>query len=549
MVGEEGLLASLRKWVVDRWTWLAMALVGLIGMAVVVGSWQLLTQWREEFPKEKIRQCQGDLAKVILAVSRLERAIDGVSVSASQVNRNELTLSVDALHDLLAVFDIQHTSLLPVLRPALNSVKAAMDATRNMQSLFEDATVRTTMWEGLNHAFQELNKVYFQLQEENQSALSRQREWLMELRWKVAGGVVWLILLSLSLLGLIYAMHRMKQQVRESSHKSLLSHDIRTPLHGLLGMGQLLSKTELSPLQKHYLQSMLESADQLYGTLREMMVLQEEEKQEDGIAEGQTTSLLQEPPLVERPAAEVTPLAILVVEDEWVNAEVIKQLLLYEGHRVTVVHRGADALEELQWDSFQVILMDLRMPDMDGVETTRRIRQQEVPWRNIPIIVVTADVTAHEYERCMQAGVNRVLAKPLKMEVLRSELFALIPDQVQKDPLLDEKVLAHLLEAMGQQNLLELVGKLVDQCRQGRQEEWSALLVEDNTPLRNWAHKLSGGAAFLGLTALHRAAANLEQLARESDHPPEQLSEVLEELLKLARNAQQQLSLSIELNR
>ena len=115
-------------------------------------------------------------------------------------------------------------------------------------------------------------------------------------------------------------------------------------------------------------------------------------------------------------------LNILIVEDIIANQEVVRSLLEPAGCRVSVANNGKEALNILEGQIFDVILMDIRMPVLDGIETTEAIRRQVGPHRNVPIIALTADASAENNAQCLAAGADVFLTKP----VIVSELFASI---------------------------------------------------------------------------------------------------------------------------
>ena len=104
---------------------------------------------------------------------------------------------------------------------------------------------------------------------------------------------------------------------------------------------------------------------------------------------------------------------ILIVEDNLVNQRVVAGLLNKKGYETTVVNQGREALAALEAASFDLVLMDVQMPVLDGLETTRRIRLDE-RWRNLPIVGLTAHAMAGDRERCIQAGMNDYLPKPVR---------------------------------------------------------------------------------------------------------------------------------------
>ena len=113
---------------------------------------------------------------------------------------------------------------------------------------------------------------------------------------------------------------------------------------------------------------------------------------------------------------------IMVVEDNPVNQMVIKGYLKKLGCVVLTASNGKEALEALQRESVDLILMDCQMPVMDGLEATRHIRRLPVPVGQVPIVAVTANVMDADRSQCMAAGMNLFLKKPVDMEAIRTAL-------------------------------------------------------------------------------------------------------------------------------
>jgi two-component system, sensor histidine kinase and response regulator len=120
---------------------------------------------------------------------------------------------------------------------------------------------------------------------------------------------------------------------------------------------------------------------------------------------------------------------ILIVEDNFVNQQVIKGLLQRKGYRFETAGDGSQALAMLEHNRFDAILMDVQMPVMDGLETTRRIRNVE-RWGDIPIIAMTAHAMSGDQERCLAAGMDAYLSKPVNS----SDLFRLLESYLGGQP-------------------------------------------------------------------------------------------------------------------
>ena len=115
------------------------------------------------------------------------------------------------------------------------------------------------------------------------------------------------------------------------------------------------------------------------------------------------------------------PLKVLVAEDNAVNQIVVEQMLQKLGHKTSLVDNGLDAVTAVCAESFDVVLMDLRMPKIDGLEATRRIRREQPNGRPL-VVAVTAQAMDEDRERCLAAGMDDYLTKPLQIEDLERVL-------------------------------------------------------------------------------------------------------------------------------
>jgi CheY-like chemotaxis protein len=121
--------------------------------------------------------------------------------------------------------------------------------------------------------------------------------------------------------------------------------------------------------------------------------------------------------------APVAAMNILLAEDNRVNQFLTVRLLEKEGHRVEVVVNGHAALAALDADNFDLALMDLQMPEMDGFETTAIIRERErASGRHLPIIALTANAMVGDAERCFEAGMDGYVSKPVDVRRLFAEI-------------------------------------------------------------------------------------------------------------------------------
>jgi signal transduction histidine kinase/CheY-like chemotaxis protein/HPt (histidine-containing phosphotransfer) domain-containing protein len=245
-----------------------------------------------------------------------------------------------------------------------------------------------------------------------------------------------------------------------------------------------------------------------------------------------TVTLALEParaPLVaEADAAEppVAPLSILLAEDHPVNREVALGLLQRHGHAVTVVTDGAAAVAAAREGGFDVILMDVHMPGMDGTEAARIIRGfPDGPAARVPIVALSASVLKDETDMCFAAGMDQFLAKPIDPAALARVLARLGGPRAAStaaavplaDGLLDEAYLRALVDALGAPHVAALAAALPEEMEPHLRCLAPAAPGTDVRTLRAPAHALKGVAANLGLAALAALAGGVEEAARADD--------------------------------
>ncbi len=125
----------------------------------------------------------------------------------------------------------------------------------------------------------------------------------------------------------------------------------------------------------------------------------------------------------------VRPLRVLIAEDSDINAKVLLTFLSQAGHHVTRVTNGLEALKALENNNYDFVLMDMRMPEMDGLDATRNWRKTEANSDHVPIVALTANATAEDQQRCLDAGMDGFLTKPVNPE----RLFATIKQYVTQE--------------------------------------------------------------------------------------------------------------------
>ena len=214
-------------------------------------------------------------------------------------------------------------------------------------------------------------------------------------------------------------------------------------------------------------------------------------------------------------------LRILVAEDNLVNRAVATGILEKAGHVLVHVATGREAVEAFSDGSFDLIFMDVQMPEMDGFEATRRIRElEETTGGHITIVAMTAHAMAGDRERCLAAGMDDYVSKPLRKEDL---LRALNGGDVQDDEDKSEKVFLHsraemLAQCEGDEELMkELVSIFQENTPQIVQSIGDAIEKRDAPALAVSAHKLLSSLGAFGAREAGTLARRLERHGQEND--------------------------------
>jgi CheY-like chemotaxis protein len=123
------------------------------------------------------------------------------------------------------------------------------------------------------------------------------------------------------------------------------------------------------------------------------------------------------------------PLQILLVEDNSINQTLALRLLQKHGHHVVLAANGKEALKQISQTSFDLVLMDIQMPEMDGLQATRTIRESErESGAHLPIVAMTAYAMQGDQDRCLAAGMDGYISKPINVR----ELLAVVQNASQK---------------------------------------------------------------------------------------------------------------------
>lgn len=234
---------------------------------------------------------------------------------------------------------------------------------------------------------------------------------------------------------------------------------------------------------------------------------------------------------------------ILLAEDNEVNQRIAVKILERVGCRVDVAANGLKALEALEATHYDLVLMDCQMPELDGFEATRLLREREGDGRRTPVVAMTANAIAGDRERCLEAGMDGYLTKPVRPDELTAAVSQWLP-RVEVDPddtptgadvasdpsepareagapvslmVLDRAQLDELRALGGAASggfIAELIGLFLTEGGAGVEQIRASVVAQDAAATLTGAHRLKGSAMNLGCRALAEAAEALETLGR-----------------------------------
>jgi signal transduction histidine kinase/DNA-binding response OmpR family regulator len=221
-------------------------------------------------------------------------------------------------------------------------------------------------------------------------------------------------------------------------------------------------------------------------------------------------------------------LRVLVAEDNPVNQTVVKRMLEKMGHTVTIAPNGKDALSRLRAGSFDVVFMDVQMPEMDGLTATRKIRESEQSTGvHIPIVAMTAHAMKGDKERCLESGMTAYISKPVSSRDVEETLRLLFPlhEPVAtiKTEILPRRVViwdrAKTLERLdGDENLFqEVIHIFLEETPKLLTQLHKAVVDSNAEVVERTAHSLKGQLSYLGLASVSDKARDLEQMGRKAE--------------------------------
>ncbi len=264
--------------------------------------------------------------------------------------------------------------------------------------------------------------------------------------------------------------------------------------------------------------------------------------------------LEQEPVLEDvNPNKNILPenLQVLLAEDNLVNQKLAARILEKHGCSVQTVNNGEEAINALKKDRFDIVLMDVQMPGMDGIEATRIIRGSLESGFDprIPIIAITAHAFDEDRQRCLSAGMNSCITKPFKQQELIAEIQRLVTGKdhartvIEKDPPENGNAIEtmEVLERLGndEELLEELWGIFIADAPKQMIALKEAIEGSQAFLVERQAHSLKGSAANIGAKAVGEKAFKIEVIARQKSL--ENINELYEDLKEELKKAMKEL--------
>ena len=225
------------------------------------------------------------------------------------------------------------------------------------------------------------------------------------------------------------------------------------------------------------------------------------------------------------------PLRVLFAEDNPTNQFVIRQMLKGFAVNLDMVADGTEAVESASSFLYDLICMDMRMPDLDGPGAARAIRALGGRLAKVPIIAITANAFPEDVKTCLDAGMNHFVPKPVNRDTLLLAILDMLDmsranqevpirqpipvDRASASPMVDPDAFAELLEALGEDGIAEMLAVFV--AEMGRRLEFLAAGTEDRERLIREIHSTKGAAGTIGAAGLCELAASIEMRMKSGE--------------------------------
>jgi signal transduction histidine kinase/HPt (histidine-containing phosphotransfer) domain-containing protein len=243
---------------------------------------------------------------------------------------------------------------------------------------------------------------------------------------------------------------------------------------------------------------------------------------------------------------DVSHLRILVAEDNTINQLIVKKLLEPWKCTLDFADNGIIAIEKLQAGTYDVVLMDVQMPEMDGYTASQKIRKELAePWRSIPIMAMTAHVTQKEKQHCFECGMDDYISKPFDLADLKTKLIALTTHKKTSSTHTNDPVSAPLnietgkseketqietpstkinltyLKSIGGDNpefIIQMIEMFLQKTPEALEEMDKKFAEQNWEDVRNIAHRIKPTYTYVGLSDIHKMLATIEKCCQAKEN-------------------------------
>ena len=235
-------------------------------------------------------------------------------------------------------------------------------------------------------------------------------------------------------------------------------------------------------------------------------------------------------PILETTVPTLPPLRILIAEDNMVNQRVILSYLTKETeHYIKTALNGQEVLDHLDKDVFDLILMDIQMPIMDGITATKRIRSSQKKYANSKIIAITANAMEGDKEKYLNIGMNAYIPKPFTQDQLLIKIHQVLTrdtnhlsqtsdNSSEKKELIEASIIQEVVDNMGEEGFYDLIKIYLKDVDSILSRLRKAAKERDVDTFIHASHKYAGGAAVLGFIQASEIARDMETLSRNQQY-------------------------------
>jgi CheY-like chemotaxis protein/HPt (histidine-containing phosphotransfer) domain-containing protein len=317
-----------------------------------------------------------------------------------------------------------------------------------------------------------------------------------------------------------------------------LSHDLRTPLNCLMGFLHLLEQTPLTAEQINYVKALQKATQEMNHLIHQKFQVPLDEQKNEAVFQMQEGDFV----LAEK--------KVLLVEDNSVNLLLMQSILQKWKMQITTAENGLKAVQACQEKQFDVILMDIQMPEMDGIAATQLIREKSLN-QQTPILALTANALPGYEEECKAANLDDYITKPVLPHRLAKKLKQHLPPQQKKheNNINSASKVTNLdyLQAFSQGDkafMQEMIATFIQQAEENLPQIQFFLEQQELEKLRKILHKMKPSFSFMGINSLKETIIQAEELAKDSKNIAE-LAVALQRIQSVCKRAIQELKESV----